>query len=282
MKPPDELSPPLFGGLFSSFPQTEFPMRTRITLPEPIGIIPYFDRIRFWSPNPLNPDALAELERACGPGNIHINNRPARFNNHHRQYRQRIDLSRPTRQALRWLARRKDALINRVEITLDLTFRYRPDAEEAWEFFHQHWVRRWHGRTQEISQCGDGNFGSHTRYDADRSAPNQHVLYTDAHTRITGELNCVHVECRLNRLKAVRAAGIKSGQDLLQFDHRAFWQERLLFYDVDRGRLGRLLRNYVTGRRRRTPEFVNRAATATMSKVGQEKPVRAHMRRFRN
>jgi hypothetical protein len=99
------------------------------------------------------------------------------------------------------LAQLSDVLINRVEITLDLTFEYRPDAEEAREFFHQHWVRRWHGRSQEIRQCGDGNFGSQTRYDAGRSAPNQLVLYTEAHSRITGELNCLHVEWRLNRPK---------------------------------------------------------------------------------
>jgi hypothetical protein len=32
---------------------------------------------------------------------------------------------------LRWLAKRNDALINRAEITLDLIFKYRADAEEA-------------------------------------------------------------------------------------------------------------------------------------------------------
>jgi hypothetical protein len=231
-------------------------MRTHLTLPKPIGIYPYFDKIQFWLCNPLNRDELAVLERACGPGNVHIENRAAPFNNHHRQYRQKIDLSRPPRQALVRLARRSGVLINRAEISLDLIFKYRPDAEEARDFLHQHWVRRWHRKGQEIrvvrsAQCRDDTFG--TRYDARRSAPNLSVLYSNDHTRITGEPNCLHIEWRLNGLKPVRAAGIKSSQGLLEFDHRAFWQKRLLFYTIDRSTLDRFLRNQLTGERRTDP-----------------------------
>jgi hypothetical protein len=74
-----------------------------------------------------------------------------------------------------------------------------------------------------------------TRYDADRAAQNGIVFYKEDHSRITGEEYCLHLEWRLNRLRAVRAAGIETGQDLLKFDHRAFWQKRLRLYEVDEG-----------------------------------------------
>lgn len=231
-------------------------MRTYLTLPKPIGKYPYFDKIQFWLRNPLNPQTLEWLRKQCGDLDHTVE--PARFNP---QFRHRIELRRPSKRALRWLAKRDDALINRVEITLDLTFKYRADVQEAWDFFHQHSVRRWRRRGQEIRAFrsrprNDDPGAGETRYDAGRSAPNLLVFYVDDYTRITGELNCLHVEWRLNRLKAVRAAGIKSGQDLLEFDHRAFWKKRLLFYKVDPRRLGRLLRNQLTGRRRRTPEIL--------------------------
>jgi hypothetical protein len=107
--------------------------------------------------------------------------------------------------------------------------------------------------------------------DAGRRAPNLLVVYGEDHTRITGELNCLHVECRVNGVKPVRAAGIESGQDLPDFDHRAFWQTRLLFYKVDRSRLGRLVRNMVTGKRRRTPEIheLGRFAFDIEAKTGE-------------
>jgi hypothetical protein len=47
------------------------------------------------------------------------------------RFRHRVELRQPSERALRWLAKRNDALINRAEITLDLIFKYRADAEEA-------------------------------------------------------------------------------------------------------------------------------------------------------
>jgi len=90
-----------------------------------------------------------------------------------------------------------------------------------------------------------------TRYDAGRWSPNQVVVYKQDHCRATGELNCLHLEWRPNQLKAVRAAGIETGHDLLTFSHRDFWQKRLRLYDVDCRQLGRLIRNSDNGTRRR-------------------------------
>jgi hypothetical protein len=224
---------------------------------KPAAIYAYFDKVQFWVREPIDRQTLAELRTQCGRGGIFAKKRPARFDG---RYRQRVELRQPTTPAFSWLAQREDALINRAEITLDLVFNYRAARDENWEFLHQHLVRRWHGKKQEIRifrtepqtpSVGDGDGIGGTRYDAGRSAPNLIALYGDEHSRITGELNCLHLEWRLNRLKAVRRAGIETGRDLLEFDHRQFWQERLLLFTADKERLGRLIRNQLNGRKSR-------------------------------
>jgi hypothetical protein len=232
-------------------------MRTNLALPEPIGKCAYFDKIQFWVCKPLDPNTLVLLERSCGPGGMHIDNRPARFNNGHRQYRQRIELRQPSDQALRRLARHSDVLINRVEITLDLTFKYWGDAEKARVFFHQHLVRRCHGKNQKIrvfqsAPSDDNPRAGETRYDAGGQARNRLVLYAEDHSRVTGELNCIHIEWRVRSPRAIRAAGINSVKNLLDFDHRAFWQKRLLLCKVDWRHLGLLIRNRRMGTKRRS------------------------------
>jgi hypothetical protein len=48
--------------------------------------------------------------------------------------------------------------------------------------------------------------------------------------------------------------GIQTGRDLLNFDHRSFWQKRLLFQTVDPDQLGRLIRNRNAGKRSRVSD----------------------------
>jgi hypothetical protein len=212
--------------------------------------------VRFWAREPYDRGALAELRELSGRGWIYSRNGPARFDAH---YRQRIDLQQPTDDTLRHLAGRGDALINKVEITVDYVFESAATRDDAWKFLHRHMIRRWHGKKQQIrlyrpGMQEDDEGGAGTRYDASRGAPNMTALYPDGFSRVTGELNCVHLEWRLSGLKAVRNAGIESGQDLLEFNRRQFWQKRLLLYDVDPRRLGRLIRNHARGTRRRSSE----------------------------
>jgi hypothetical protein len=204
----------------------------------------YFDQVQFWIVKPLDRQTIAWLQKHCR-GRIHVHDKPAKFNP---RYRQRINLFQPDEQTLRWVAECDHALINRVEVAIDYVMEGTP-REDGWAFLDRHLVRRWHGRKQNI-RCGGA-----ARYDAGRSAPNVIVLYGESHSRITGEFNCLHLEWRLNGLKSVRKAGIRSGRGLLEFDHRKFWRKRLLLYDINRERLGRLLRNQASGRRSKTAEM---------------------------
>jgi hypothetical protein len=224
------------------------------TLIKPSAIYPFFDKIQFWVCEPVDRKTLTQLRKQCGSGGIFAKNGPARFD---AQFHQRVELRQPTDQALQWLTRRDDALINRAEITLDLVFKYRGDRDETWNFLHRYLVRRWHGKKQEIRVVRSGESRPSvsdkydTRYDAGRSAPNCIAFYKQGHSRVTGEVNCLHLEWRLKGLKAVRSIGIERGRDLLEFDHRQFWQERLLLVAANKERLGRLIRNQLNGKKSR-------------------------------
>lgn len=234
----------------------------------------YFDKITIWVKRPIDPATEAWLRKHCG--SIDVRNRPARFG---RGYRQRIELKQPSRKTLQWIASRKDALINQVEITVDFIFGSLSDLIMAFEFLHRHLVRRRHGKRQEIRLYRTGPDGRHvrvyeieiarSRYDAGRWRPNLIMLYRELHCRVSGELNSLHLEWRASGARAVRALGIKTGQDLVDFDHRDFWDKRLLRYEVNFERLGRLIRSRGTGRRTRaaTTGRVNRPEDRSERKI---------------
>jgi hypothetical protein len=233
--------------------------RRSVVFQKPSGVSASFDKVVFWLPRTSDRATTTLLKELCG--SIFVEARPARFNSH---YRQRVQLTQPSAAALRWLAEQSDALINSIELALDLSFPTLADRDDAGDFLHRHLVRPWHGSKQKVRMFVAGTQGglfdaterlTNTRYDAGRWSANQIVLYKQDHSRVTGELNCLHLEWRLNRLKAVRAAGLASGSDLLTFSHRDFWQEKLKLHNVDPRLLGRLIRNADNRTRRRAFEI---------------------------
>ncbi len=204
----------------------------------------YFDRVAFWLPKPADHATFKKLKAGCGKGGIRVDDKHARFGN----FCQRIELRQPSEAALRILAHRRDALVNAVEFAADFIFDNPLVRDAALDFLHRSIVRKWHGRNQPISV----NHGT-TRYDAPRWARNKLVAYPEAHCRITGEVSAIiHLEWRSLAAHAVRQAGINAASDLLEFDHVKFWEDRLVFYDIDPERLGRLLRNAATNGKSRT------------------------------
>ena len=215
------------------------------------------------------------LRKMCG--SIYVDRRlGARFG---QGYIQRIELRQPSPAALQWVANRPEALINRIEIALDYTFKNINQKDDAFAFLHSHLMRRWHGKKQKIKLVRSGKRKreyelvdetemGQTRYDAGR-APNKIVFYRTQYSRITGEVNCLHLEWHGNGKKAVQALGIKTGEDLLKFNHRAFWQKRLRLYRVDEDRLGRLVRNRKSGKRSRVSNNLDgRMGHILISSVG--------------
>jgi hypothetical protein len=211
---------------------------------KPTAIHPFFDKAVFWLRQPVGAATIAKLKKQCG--SLDFKNKKARFD---RRYRQRIEFRQPSLSALQWLAGRRDAWVNSAEIALDYIFESAADQELAWEFFLTHLVRRWHGKKQQVRVYRQ------TGYDAGRWAPNRYSVYPQQHSRVTGELYCVHLEWRITVARAVRSAGIRSPAGLLTFDHRQFWERRLLLYELDKELLGRLLRNKRDGTKSRKPQW---------------------------
>jgi hypothetical protein len=158
---------------------------------------------------------------------------------------------------LRWLVAQKDALINRIEVTIDYHFANGQDRDGTFAFFHRHLIRPYHGRKQEIvllrsegrEPCSDID-NVETRYDASRRARNRIAFYKQDVCRITGEVvPLLHLEWRANGKRTLGRLGIYSVADLESFNHGRFWAEHLRLVDLSPARLGRLIRNRNRGTR---------------------------------
>jgi hypothetical protein len=121
--------------------------------------------------------------------------------------------------------------------------------EQFW-WLHRHLVKPHHGN-QQVRWYAD-----QTRYSGPRRARNVLALYRDKHCKVTGEVYCVHLDWRIRGVEALRRAGIGSVRDLLQFDQRQFWQQRLRLFDIDASGLGRRHQNCSDGTNRRKPYFL--------------------------
>jgi hypothetical protein len=218
----------------------------------PSSIIPYFDRIPLWQCRPIDRATRKMLLKHCRELEV-IDGYACWDRNWN--FKQRLDIKGPDEVALRWIAARRDGRINCLEVALDYIWDTEEWREACWEHFHRHLARRYHRLLQGI-QFHDGN-PLHGRYDAPRGTPNLITIYRQDYCRIT-EQPCyvLHVEWRATGIKAVHAAGILRPRDLLTFNFRAFWKERLRFYTVDPERLGRMFLNRQSGTRRRriTPQ----------------------------
>lgn len=218
-----------------------------LPLKAPIGILPYFDKVQVWVREPLDRLTLRKLRKECGKGGLFHEIGPSRFKSH---FRQRIEFRQPSDFVLKRLAHFDDCLINRLEAAIDFIFACPTDRDDAYEFFHRHMVRRWHGCNQEIrAYCAEEGKPirasieeSESRYDAGRWVPNRITSYKESYSRATGELYCLHVEWRANGVRACRRAGIRTPVNLVEFDHRAFWDRRLLLLDIEPRKIGRRVR----------------------------------------
>ena len=134
-----------------------------------------------------------------------------------------LQLRQPHREALRLLTSFGEHHLNYTEHALNWIYANRKTKNEDKYWIDRHLIRRYHRGEQDI-RFVEGE----TRYDARRRSANVTALYGDRASKVTGELFCLHVEWRCNRANALRRLGINSINDLVDFDHRAFWRKRLL------------------------------------------------------
>jgi hypothetical protein len=207
----------------------------------PSRIDAYFDVVQVWLQQPLAPRRIAWLRSHCGRGGLKDHNEPAPFD---LSYRQRLRLMQPQLPALQYLRELNGVLFNYTEAALDWIFDDQFQKRAADLLARRYLIEKFHRQDSNLVE-------GVTLYTRRRGARNKITSYADQPSRITGELDCFHIEARMLGVDAIRRAGINSVADLLTFDHRAFWQERLLMYDIDVRKLGRDYYAKVEGRRRR-------------------------------
>jgi hypothetical protein len=214
------------------------------------SVYSYIDGARLWLRNPLSEYDLQWLSERAGGRKMHVKNGPARFSHN---FVQRVDLYQPSQEALEWLSHRNDVLLNYAEFALDWVLACDEDRQAAFRAAARTLVKR-HHRRQGLRFVGD-NVEKITLYTGPRTAANVVVIYADKPSKISGE-PCVHTEWRAKGVAALRCAEIHSVQDLLTFDHRRFWRDRLILCDIDRRKLGRCYNKWVRKSRRRSPWII--------------------------
>jgi len=220
----------------------------------PVEVIAYPDNVQVWSKTVFPTTQLEWLGARCGNG-LDVELRPKRWDRS-RQYQQRLQLRRPSREALQWLSASDGILVNYLELALDWSFDHVDERDEAHDFVCKYHVKRWHG-DQKIK------FVKGTRYTGERQTANKLVSYADLPSRMTGEVYCVHLEWRLNGVQALRRAGIETVSELLKLDAHEFWKKRLIMRAVDCRALGRQYQIHVLGKgRRRGPYFGSKKTAA--------------------
>ncbi len=207
----------------------------------PVAVRPFVDRMEVWVREALSP----RQEAVIAP--YRTENEPAPF---HRGYRHKLFIAQPSPDALRALSGIPQHMIILVELALDWIFDKEVDRDEAKEFFDCHSWKLWHrGKVipGSLDTATTVKFAQGvTRYSDPCWAPTNLAAYHDKRCKLTGEPYCVHVEWRLSGRQACQHAGIESAANLLDFDHRTFWEKRLTLASIDLQRLGRLHRKYRT------------------------------------
>ena len=201
-------------------------------VPTPLDIDAYIDSVALWLDKKLANTEIRTLKRLCGHRHSK-QGRPWRSN----AYRYRLHLHQPTKEALRFLdeivtSRGIGYFINWVDLALDYVFHDESEARLFYVFFDQHLIKPWHGRQQL-------QYVETTRYTSERRwVRNQIILYCDKPSRISGE-PCTHLEWRVRTKGATQARKLGDLQNLIAFDHRAFWRTQLVLKQIDFQMLGR-------------------------------------------
>ena len=206
----------------------------------PEDVWPALDQIQVWLPQRLSKRERADLKALCG--SFHTHNKPMLFQPH---WAQRLQIRQPNDEGLLYLDHlaTDDHLINAIEFSLDLICQDRDEAEQLRHFFDVHLIQRWHGK-RRVSRFENVSYWSNKRW-----TRNQPVIYHDQPSKVTGQVNCCHLEWRTCEASAVRAVGIERVRDLVDFNHRSFWKKRLVLRAIDMSKLGRTFKNS----RRRKP-----------------------------
>jgi hypothetical protein len=206
----------------------------------PVGIEAYPHLLKILRRQPFRNAEIEWLRAHCDSIT-----RGRRVHNPDRVDPRRLRIVRPDAVALRWLKKQQQLWLHYVELALDWTFSTEHERETAYELIDRCFYKQYHRLSHHVG------YERRTRYTGPRKLPHVVTLYDDLHSRVTGEVYCVHLEWRTQGARALRRIGIYSIADLIDFRHYKFWHKRLLLWEIDRELVLQMYMNAVNGNRRR-------------------------------
>jgi hypothetical protein len=189
----------------------------------------YIDTVKIWADYWIPTTVCGELQRLCHAKSWPIYE-PMKFGSN---WRSAMKLHRPTDAAFAFLDSLPcELMITQVHVSLDLVVANAWAAEKLKNWTSKFWVKRWPGNRRSRAYAT-------TQYCGTRRSANTLVAYANLPSKL-GPPNVGHLEWRMQTAGAVRAAGIATPWDLVDFDFRTFWQTHLILEEVDFGKLSRL------------------------------------------
>lgn len=197
-----------------------------------------FDRITLWIDIAELPISEEELEAHCADIEVTLMQMP-----HNARWKLKIALRQPTRRCLRLL---KEALghdiavlVSYVEIAFDMPAASAEHARLKRNFFLRSAKMRYQHHPVVLDEHGTVfYFGRRTKKKGNKWVRCSHVIaaYADKPSKLLnaqpheGSLPCAHVESRVSGSAALAEMGIVSLDDLIDFDHTAFWEGHIQLF----------------------------------------------------
>jgi len=204
---------------------------------QPWEIIPedrwsFFDRLSYRIPKRwLTEPRRFFLEEHCANLTC-VTGRPIRRGSH-RDKVNLLSILRPSAEAMEFIQREADSLLNYVELKVELCYQDEYKREAVDSFLRFALVKNYH-RKQKTARASDWNF-----YTGSRRAPNIITIYSDRPSKLTGQPYCVALEWRAQGVRAVDRLHRYCRNSLADFDHHKSWSENLHLFIVDAKRLGK-------------------------------------------
>ena len=209
----------------------------------------YVDTIGVYISRHLRKHEREILEGLCGKVTSSSADAYFKLDSEWKRYFARVTIHQPGKEAPRYLEDlfpNKPPQVNRIDFSLDWTTESDSDANEAQRYLAATLIKRWHREKHKILAYQEDD--DESLYIGATSRTSRFALYSDLPSKISGG-PCCHLELRLFSRKAVKGAGVNTLGDIVNFDHRKLWKEKLQLRQLDKIRYGKRM----SGRHFNTP-----------------------------
>jgi len=147
-----------------------------------------------------------------------------------------------------------------LELAWDFIMRTHCDAERFENWVRSHLVELWRGNKTVCNYEG-------TRYSGNRHI-NQTAMYSNRPSKIEKK-PCVHLEWRMRGARAIHAAKCDLDNLAMMDDsfHRAFWEKRIRFVEIDLTKLGRIVLGMTRSKGRLKQSWVTKVTLPETNKI---------------